>query len=151
VRGEEITISEPTQGLNFAVSARDLRGFLADVSSGKFATLPLNVPAPIQGCTAKILFSGKVKSNDAALKTYSFKCDQVTDAWEVFPDDKSRPVQFHFDPDRKGTSSIVVYSNPTAEKWETSYWDFFQDRTFAVIGRHEDGKLRPTRFEFSRL
>jgi CRISPR/Cas system Type II protein with McrA/HNH and RuvC-like nuclease domain len=27
---------------------------------------------------------------------------------------------------------------------------FFRDRTFAMIGRHDDGKLRPTRFEFTR-
>jgi Trypsin-like peptidase domain len=150
VRGEEIAISEAAQGLNFAVSARDLRGFLADVSSGKITTLPLQLPGPVQGCSGQGLFTGRAKSNDAVLKTYSLRCDQVADAWEVIPDDKSRQIQFHFDPDRKGTSSIIVLSNAMTGKWEISYWDFFEDRTFAVIGRHEDGKLRPTRFEFVR-
>src|SRR5271169_4268886 len=90
------------------------------------------------------LFTGRAKSNDAVLKTYSLRCDQVADAWEVFPDDKSKPIQFHFDPGRRGKSSIVVFSNPATSKWETSFWDFFQDESFEVIGRHEDGKLRPT-------
>jgi S1-C subfamily serine protease len=149
VRGDEITISEPTQGLNFAVAAPDLRGFLADISSGKFSTLPLNIPSPVAGCSAQILFNGRAKTNDAVLKTFSLRCDQVADAWEVFPDDKSKPTQFHFDPNRTGKSSIVVFSDPATGKWETSYWDFFQDQSFAVIGHHEDGKLRPTRFEFA--
>jgi hypothetical protein len=142
-------ISEPTQGLNFAVSAPDLRGFLADVSNGKFTSLPLKIPSPVEGCSGQILFNGRAKSNDAVLKAYSLKCDQVADAWEVFPDDKSKPIQFHFDPNRRGKSSIVVFSDPATGKWETSYWDFFQDQSFAVIGHHEDGKLRPTRFEFA--
>jgi S1-C subfamily serine protease len=150
VGGEEIMIAEPTQGLNFAVSARDLRGFLADVSNGKFATLPLKIPSPAQGCSGEPLYNGRAKSNDAALTLYSLRCDQTADAWEVRPDDTSKPAQFHFDPDRRGKSSIIVVSDPAREKWETSYWDFFQDQSFAVIGHHEDGKLRPTRFEFKR-
>lgn len=149
VKGEEIMISEPTQGLNFAVSAPDLRGFLADVSSGKFAPLALNLPSTIEGCSGQMLFNGRAKSNDAMLKIFSLRCDQVADAWEVLPDDKSKPIQFHFDPNRKGKSSIVVFSDPPTGKWQTSYWDFFQDQSFAVIGHHEDGKLRPTRFEFA--
>jgi hypothetical protein len=111
VRGEEIAISEAAQGLNFAVSARDLRGFLADVSSGKIATLPLQMPSPVQGCSGQSVFAGRAKSNDAVLKTFSLRCDQVADAWEVIPDDKSRQIQFHFDPDRKGTSSIWKMGN----------------------------------------
>jgi hypothetical protein len=38
----------------------------------------------------------------------------------LMPDDKSKPSQFHFDPDRTGKSSIVVHSNPNTGKWETS-------------------------------
>ena len=48
-----------------------------------------------------------------------------------------------------GKSAIIVFSNLSRTgSWETSYWDFFRDGTFALIGRHEDGKIRPTRFEF---
>jgi S1-C subfamily serine protease len=38
VAGEEMTIVRPAQGLNFAVSARDLRNFVSDVESGKIST-----------------------------------------------------------------------------------------------------------------
>jgi hypothetical protein len=98
-----------------------------------------------------MIFNGRTKSDDAGLRTFSLKCDNVADAWEILPDDQSKRVQLHFDPERTGKSSIVVVrSNVSTIKWETSYWDFFRDRTFAVIGRHDDGKIRPTRFEFAR-
>jgi S1-C subfamily serine protease len=150
VAGQEVTVARPAQGLNFAVSARDVRGFLEDVAVGKHVKLSLKVPSSSPGCSGQTVFNGRAKSNEGGLKTFSLRCDSVVDAWLYMPDDKSKPSQFHFDPDRTGKSSIVVHSNPNTGKWETSYWDFFHDRTFAVIGRHEDGKITPTRFEFAR-
>jgi hypothetical protein len=68
----------------------------------------------------------------------------------VFPDDKSKPIRFVFDPEHSGKASIIVLSNPKTGKWEISLWDLFRDDTYAVIGHHDDGKLKPTRFEFAR-
>jgi Trypsin-like peptidase domain len=149
--GQSVTIARPAQGLNFAVSARDVRGFLDDIMQGKFAKLSLQIPSLIAGCGGQqTVFSGRTKSNDGGLKAFSLKCDNQVDAWQFFPDDRSKPVEFHFDPDRTGKSPIVVLSNATREKWERSYWDLFRDGTFAVIGWHADGRLKPTRFEFAR-
>jgi S1-C subfamily serine protease len=150
VAGEDLTLARPAQGLNFAVSARDARNFLAEVAAGKYENLALKVPAPPAGCAGKGLSIGRAKSNDGGVKTFSLRCDNVADAWLFVPDDKSKPTEFHFDPLRTGKSSIVVLANPNTGKWEISYWDLFRDRTFAVIGRHEDGKIQPTRFEFAR-
>jgi S1-C subfamily serine protease len=150
VGSEEFAIARPAQGLNFAVSAHDVRDFLSDIANGKFANLALQLPSTPPGCSAQMVFNGRTKSDDAGLKAFSLRCDNMADAWELFPDDKTKPIQFHFDPDRTGKSSIIVVrSNTPTGKWETSYWDFFRDRTFAVIGRHDDGKIRPTRFEFA--
>jgi S1-C subfamily serine protease len=46
------------------------RGFLADISSGKFASLPLKIPSPVEGCSGQVLFNGRAKTNDAVLKTF---------------------------------------------------------------------------------
>jgi S1-C subfamily serine protease len=151
IAGEQVTVSRPAQGLNFAVSARDVREFLSEVESGKFANLALQIPSAAAGCTGQWIFNGRTKSNDAGLKTLSLRCDNKVDAWQVIPDDKSKPVQFHFDPDRIGKSSIVVLSNVATGKWQVSHWDFFRDRTFAIVGRHDTGSLTPTRFEFARM
>jgi S1-C subfamily serine protease len=150
VGGEGLSVARPAQGLNFAVSARDVRGFLDEIVQGKFAKLPLQIPNSAPGCSQQTVFSGRTKSNDGGLKAFSFRCDNQVDAWQFFPDDRSKPVEFRFDPDRTGKVRIVVLSNATREKWERSYWDFFRDDTFAVIGWHADGKLKPTRFEFAR-
>jgi S1-C subfamily serine protease len=150
IAGENITIVRPAQGLNFAVSAHDLRGFVSDVANGKFTTLALQMPSTPTGCSGQIVFNGRTKLNDAGLKVFSLKCDGQADAWELFPDDKSKPVEFHLDPDRIGKSSIVVFSNPGTGKWDFSLWDFFRDQSFAVIGRHDGGRIQPSRFEFAR-
>jgi S1-C subfamily serine protease len=148
VSGEGVVVARPAQGLNFAVSAKDIRNFFTDASTGKIAVLTLQVPASPDGCKWQPIFNGRSKTNDSGLKTFSSKCDGVADAWEIFPDDKSKPVQLHIDRDRLGKSSIVVLSNPTTGKWKTSFWDFFRDQTFAVVGHHDDGTIKPTRFEF---
>jgi S1-C subfamily serine protease len=150
VAGEGVVVARPAQGLNFAVSARDIRNFFADALNGKIAVLALQVPASPDGCKWQPIFNGRNKANDSGLKTFSSKCDGVADAWEIFSDDKSKPVQLHIDRNRTGKSSIVVLSNAATGKWETSFWDFFQDRTFAVIGHHDDGTIKPTRFEFAK-
>jgi hypothetical protein len=150
VAGEEVALAHPAQGLNFAVSARDIRAFLSDVQSGKVANLPLQIPS-LQGCSSwQLLFNGRTKTNDGRLQLFSSRCDSKADAWEIFPDDKSKAVQLYFDADRSGKSSVVLISNPATGKWETSLWDFFRDQTFAVVGHHDDGKVQPTRFEFAR-
>jgi S1-C subfamily serine protease len=45
VGSEEIAIARPAQGLNFAVSARDVRDFLSEIANGKFANLALQLPS----------------------------------------------------------------------------------------------------------
>ena len=150
VGGQEVAITRPAQGLNFAVSAVDVLGFLNDVATSRLAKLPLQMPTTTPGCAGQVLFDGRTKPNDAKLKVYSLRCDNVADAWYVTPDDQMKPIRFIFDPDRTGKSPIIVLSNPKTGKWETSLWDLFHDETYAVIGRHDDGQLRPTRFEFAR-
>jgi S1-C subfamily serine protease len=149
VAGEAMTVAHPAQGLNFAVSAKDIRSFLSDAATGKLANLSLQIPAS-PGCSWKLLFNGRTKTNDAGLKTFSSRCDGIADAWELFPDDKTKSVQLYFDPERSGKSTVVIVSNAKNGKWETSLWDFFHDQTFAVVGHHDDGSIKPTRFEFLR-
>jgi S1-C subfamily serine protease len=149
VAGEAMVVARPAQGLNFAVSAKDIRLFLSDAATGKLANLPLQIPVS-PGCSWKLIFNGRIKSNDAGLKTFSSRCDGIADAWEIFPDDKTKATQLYFDPERSGKSTVVVVSNAKSGKWEMSLWDFFRDQTFAVVGHHDDGSIKPTRFEFVR-
>ena len=150
VEGVQAVIARPAQGLNFAVSARDIRQFFDDAATGKVAVLALQVPESPEGCKWQMIFNGRNKANNAGLKTFSSKCDGVADAWEVFPDDKSKPVELYIDRNRTGKSSIVILTNAKTGKWEKSFWDFFRDETFAVVGHHDDGSIKPSRFEFAK-
>jgi S1-C subfamily serine protease len=145
---QEGVLARPAQGLNFAVSAKDVRSFLSEAATGKLKNLALEWPST-PGCSWEgPIFDGRAETNDANLQTYSTRCDKVADAWLIFPDDKSKPDELYIDPDRSGKSSIIVRSDPTTDKWQTSLWDFFRDQTFAVIGYHDDGSIKPSRFEF---
>lgn len=148
--GTSVTVARPAQGLNFAVSAMDIRAFLSDVASGRISTLPLKLADGAFDCMKTPIFNGRNKSNDGQVKVYSLRCDNIADAWKIEPDDKTKPIQLHFDPDRVDHSTIIVLSNAERTKWDVSYWDFFNDKTFAVIGRHESGEITPTRFEFAQ-
>jgi hypothetical protein len=148
VSGQNVTVARPAQGLNFAVSAKDIRNFLSDVATGKISNMTLKLPDPPAGCSWQTKFSGRTKENNADLRTFSSKCDDVSDAWEIFPDDKSKAVELYIDAKRAGKSSIVVYSDPNTGKWKSSLWDFYQDQSFAVIGYHDDGDIKPSRFAF---
>ena len=149
IDGKDVALTRPSQGLNFAVSAPDLLGFVNDYISGRLTTLALKIPSK-PGCTGQVIFDGRTKSEDANLKIFSLQCDAKADAWEIIPDDKAKPTQLNLDPDRTGAASIVVFSNPDTGKWETSLWHFYRDSTFAVKGLHETGKIQPTRFVFVR-
>ena len=148
IGGEKVTVARPAQGLNFAVSARDIREFLNAVDHGQITNLTLKLPNP-PGCTGHELFKGRTKANDAMVRVFSMRCDEKADVWLILPDDKSEPKKLLLDTERVGKASVVVISNVTTGKWQTSYWDFFRDETFAVIGRHENGSIKPSWFEFS--
>jgi S1-C subfamily serine protease len=150
VSGQEVTIARPAQGLNFAVSAIDIQSFLNDIASGKLTKLALQLPADTPGCLGQVMFDGRTKPNDGKLKVFSLRCDNVADAWYVTPDDRTKPVRYMLDPERRGKIAVIVMTDPKTGKWATSMWDLFRDETYAVIGRHDDGQLRPTRFEFAR-
>jgi S1-C subfamily serine protease len=149
VAGQELAIAKPTQGLNFAVSARDIRAFLDDTASGKISNMALQMPTPPAGCKPLLVFNGRTKANDATLRMYSLTCNLKTDTWEISPDNKTKPTELHLDPERTGKDAIVVFSDVKTGKWSLSRWDFFRDQTFAVVGHHDDGKITPTRFEFA--
>src|SRR5262245_35279404 len=124
--GRGVSVARPAQGLNFAVSVRDVRELFGDIDSGRIKNLELQIPSKAAGCSVQLLFQGRTKSSDSSLKTFSLRCDGKVDAWLISPDDKSKPDEFHFDPDRVGKSSIVVFSDRASGKWRVSLWDFFR-------------------------
>lgn len=139
------------EGLSFAVAAPDLRKFLAAKSSvvaKKISPAPQSSEASQKSqCEPKVIFEGRDKANDADIRQISLKCDSWADVTFVYPDDTKDPFLALFDTYRRKIPDAIVYDFERNGQWKISYWDVELDDTFAVIGRHPDGKLKPSSFE----
>jgi hypothetical protein len=127
-----------SEGLNFAVAAKDIDYFLANQANGLEA-LTCN--------EAKIIFEGRNKDATASIRRVSLQCDSATDIIFVAPDNKREPYYALVDSKRRGkTEGIVFDLQRSGSKWDTSVWDPQGDETFPLKGVHPDGKLMPSSF-----
>jgi hypothetical protein len=76
------------QGLNFAISARTVRAFIAS---------PPEQIVSENECKSRVIFEGRAKENTAFLRTISLKCDDQADITIVVPDDKKKAVMAFID------------------------------------------------------
>jgi hypothetical protein len=101
------------EGLNFAISARDIRAFLA---------APAAKSEVEDECRSRVLFEGRSKDNDAFIRNISLKCDDRTDITIVIPDNKKKPVMALLDINRRNKVEGVVLDEERSGKWNTSFW-----------------------------
>ena len=123
------------QGLNYAVSAKDIRNFLdvaasAATQSGKPCTL------------------AEGRNNDGYIRIISLACDGKMDVRILVPDNPSAPVQAWTRSKYEGvTVSGIIVGDRKSNKWSLSFWDVNGDNTFALRGIHPDGELLPSTYE----
>jgi S1-C subfamily serine protease len=127
-----------TQGINFAIAAKDIRSFL---------TAPVAQTVPEDDCKPRTLFEGRNKENTALLRRISLKCDDRADIVIVVPDDKTKPVMALVDTSRRNKVEGIVLDEQRVGKWNTSFWDPRLEETFPLRGLHPEGKFLPTRME----
>jgi hypothetical protein len=127
-----------SEGLNFAVAAKDIDFFLGNQANGLEALI-CNDP--------KIIFEGRNKDETASIRRVSLQCDSTTDIIFVAPDDKQKAYYALIDSKRRGKPEGVVFDlKRSGSKWDTSIWDPQGDETFPLKGVHPDGKLMPSSF-----
>ena len=126
------------QGVNFAISASDVRAFLA---------APVAQNAVEEECKSRVLFEGRSKDNDAFIRNISLKCDDRADIIIVIPDDKKKPVMALVDVNRRNKVEGIVLDERRVGKWNTSFWDPKLDESFPLRGLHPDGALMPSSME----
>jgi S1-C subfamily serine protease len=136
--GVNAFVVKGAQGLNFAISARDVRAFLAT---------PIARSKAEDECKGRVLFEGRSKNNDAFIRNISLKCDDRADISILIPDDKVKPIMALIDINRRNKVEGIVLDERRAGKWNTSFWDPNLDETFPLRGLHPDGQLMPTSME----
>jgi hypothetical protein len=127
-----------SEGLNFAVAAKEVRGFLANPDNGLQAGNTCKKP--------RTLFEGRNENNTAFIRTVSLRCDNTVDIVVVVPDNKNEPIYALIDSKRRGKPDGIVLASRQSGKWTTSLWDVNLDGTYPLKGLHPDGELMPSRF-----
>ena len=127
--------AKETQGLNFAISAKEVRAFMSK---------PAEQLVSENECKSRVIFEGRDKQNTAFLRRISLKCDDRADITIVVPDDKKKAVMALIDISRRDKVEGIVLDERRTGKWNTSFWDPKLDETFPLRGIHPDGELLPT-------
>jgi S1-C subfamily serine protease len=95
-----------TEGINFAVAAKEIRAFLANPNDGMEAQ---------NACTeAKTVFEGRNDENTAFIRKISLRCDSQVDIMIVIPDNKREPLTplLIRNAGVKPTGSLSIRGNP---------------------------------------
>jgi S1-C subfamily serine protease len=138
------SFNKPGEGLNYAVSVDDVKKFLA--RSGNRAAEVSTASPPKAQCKPKLVSRWRSKEEDATIEDYDSTCTGKIDARFTYFDDQSRPLQLDMDRNHDGRFDVQFWGN-RASKWMLSFWDDKFVGRWTLVGYHEDGSLKPTRFE----
>jgi hypothetical protein len=64
----------------------------------------------------------------------------------TYPDDLSRLIRLEMDRNHDGRFDVEFYGNRNST-WMLSFWDTKYEGRWSLVGYHDDGRLKPTRFE----
>jgi S1-C subfamily serine protease len=133
------------EGLNFAVAVDDVKKFLA--RSGNRGSARPQVSYSNVPCTVKEIARWRTKQNDATVVGFDLICKGKIDAQFVYPDSLSQPIRLEMDRNHDGKIDVNFYDFKRNGKWELSFWDGKFEGSWSLVGYHDDGRLKPTRFE----
>jgi hypothetical protein len=138
---------EGTEGLNYAVAAKDVREFLAASGGQTTAEAPQPSKAEETCEKPKPLFQGHSQDGKSIVRQFSLRCDDTVDLAIVEPFDKRKPFYALVDTKRRGKPDVIVFDPKRKYYWEKSFWDVDFDDTFRLLGLHRNGQFQPYRFE----
>jgi S1-C subfamily serine protease len=139
------TFKAEGEGLNFAVSVDEVKKFLA--RSGNRMGEAKKPPAAKSDCEAKEVARTRNKENNATIVGFDLTCSGKIDAVFVYPDDKSQAVVLKMDRNHDGRADVLFFDFKRRGKWDLSWWDENFTGEWTLVGYHDDGSLKPTRFE----
>jgi hypothetical protein len=65
----------------------------------------------------------------------------------VTPDDEHQAIFLRLDRNGDGNADAMVFDLKRRGKWDLSFWDDGFTGHWTLVGYHDDGNLKPTRFE----
>ena len=137
------SFSKTGEGLNYAVSIDDVKKFLA--RSGNRVAEVKQAPPKVK-CKSKLVSRWRSKEEDATLTGFDLICTGKIDAVFTYPDDLSKPIRMAMDRNHDGRFDVEFLGNRNSV-WQLSFWDEKFAGRWTLVGYHDDGRLKPTRFE----
>jgi S1-C subfamily serine protease len=132
------------EALNFAVSVDDVKRFLLR-SGNRAATNPSDDKKA--DCSPKVLTKYRDKANSASITSYDMFCDGKASGEYVTPDKQTDAVFLRVDRNGDGKADIMFFDLKRRGKWDISFWDEKYSGQWTLVGYHDDGTLKASRFE----
>jgi S1-C subfamily serine protease len=128
------------EGLNFAVSVDNVRRFLTEPAKPMPQTSE-------NSCEPKEMSRFRNKENNAAVISYDLNCSGRVNANYIVPDRKTDAIMLSLDRNGDGRPDVLFFDFKRRGKWDLSFWDAKFEGRWTLVGYHDDGSLKPTRFE----
>jgi S1-C subfamily serine protease len=132
------------EALNFAVSVDEVKRFLLRSGSRTAKKIADEKKAD---CTPKALTKFRDKDNSATITSYDMFCNGKTSGEYVTPDKQADAVFLRVDRNGDGKADIIFFDLKRRGKWDISFWDEKFSGQWTLVGYHDDGTLKASRFE----
>jgi S1-C subfamily serine protease len=127
-----------SEGLNFAISVDDVK---------RFVTRPGNRTSEAPPCKPKEFSKSRNKANDSTVIAYDLTCGGKVNSNYIIPDKKSDAIMLTWDRNGDNVPDVIFFDLKRRGKWDLSYWDDKFEGHWTLVGYHDDGSLKPSRFE----
>jgi S1-C subfamily serine protease len=135
------------EGLNFAVGLDDVQRFLSSSTSRFAEQRRASSQNAVAACEPKILYSGFDKKGGYEVTGVDSDCDGRADVEFRLPAQKGKPLLAVFDSNGDGQLDVIVFSFKRNWKWDMSFVDTDFDGNWDLVGYHDTGQLKATRYE----
>ena len=137
--------SAGTEGQNFAVSIGEVKNFLARTGSRNADATPPKVAT--NNCKIKEMFRGENGGKTGTVIGFDLDCDGIVDSELRTPYDLKEPIQYVIDRNDDSRPDVIVFDTERKGKWAFSFWDNDYDGKWDLVGFHDDGTLKASRYE----
>jgi S1-C subfamily serine protease len=132
------------EALNFAVSVDEVKRFL--LRTGNRAAQK-SIDEKKAECNPKVLSTSRDRDNIAAITSYDMFCDGKASGEYVTPDKRNAAVFLRVDRNGDGKADVIFFDLKRRGKWDISFWDDKFTGQWTLVGYHDDGTLKASRFE----
>src|SRR5215469_12642822 len=98
-------------------------------------------------CERKEISRFRNNENNAAVVSYDLNCSGKANANYIVPDRQTDAVMLTLDRNGDGKPDVIFFDFKRWGRWDLSFCDAKFEGQWTLVGYHDDGTLKPTRFE----